>query len=287
MRGSIQLPFGADAFALCGESNVALYDADSKRITEWAHTDENGLVEIKPLLSFPVDTSKILAKSDWSVWRMAENAPVVVTLLRSGMLGVLKPRDYAEYPQVVAQRIVQVDSGGHWVYLQCRQDIIKVDLDTGNVMQTHRLTGCAYETSTHKAYITAGKLHVEHKQTTYNTALAASTWLPIGIHIGAQGSVYVLNMSRKNTSFFTQIHEWKLGTNLQCVKTVTFEHPTFAFTTVGPNERWCCSWPKQGGFVVQDADGYGNSITCKLPPVQYANITAYTTPQDPKRLILS
>ena len=142
------------------------------------------------------------------------------------------------------------------------QDVLQVCLETGAVQETHRLTSAAHQTDTHKATIGAGHLTLQTPQMTLKTTLASSTWIPVAVHVGRRGTVYVLNVSRRNRDISTQVHEWRAGTQLQCTKTVTFEDPCFVFTTVGAEEKWCCLWPKKKGYVVQDADGHGNSLTC-------------------------
>lgn len=284
MRGSLQLSFEPDAVALCGASQLALFDLGAKSITEWSKNIENTLVRITPLVEGPVNNTELLAKSRWALWAMAENAPVVVCLADTGGLGVLRPQQYQEYPSIHAQRILQVDPKGAWALLQCRQDALLVCLVSGRILETYPQTGCVYKTATQQAAITDGHLVWRSTEKTSKAKIPTTNWIPVAVHIGAKGNVYILNTSRKNQTVTTQVHQWDTG-KMQCTRIVTFDDPCFAFTTVGPDERWCCEWPRKKGYVVQDADGHGNSLTCSFPPLSYDGTIVYSTPQDRERLI--
>lgn len=287
MRGAISLPFVPDAVALCNLSTVALFDHQAKKLSLWTKTEEYGLEKVNPLLPIAFQGSSALSKSKWSIWNMAENAAVVCALNDFGHLCVLLPDQYEEYPHISAQRITQVNAEGKWAYLQSRQDTLKVDLKTGKVLDTMRLTTMVNEQKNAKTWICAGQLFVTQDNVTIQTTLSSTTWIPTLVTMGENNTVYVLNVSRKNKEFFTQIHAWKITEQqLRCTKTVTFEDPCYEFKPIGTQEKWCCLWPKKKGYVVQDADGYGNSITCAFSPVGFETLIAYQTPQDRSRLIL-
>ena len=285
MHGSVVLPFIPDAVAVCGPEKIALFDADARRITQWMFTEKSELVEAVSMLPKIKNEKVETSRNPWCSWKMALKAPVVVSLNLTGNMGVLTQEGYKEYPKISAHRIVQVDAEGKWTLLQSRQDILQIDLTNGNILQNMRLTSAAFigKKGT-TASISGGKLSIEKRDLTKKQiTLTASTWVPINIHVGDEDTIFIQNVSKKNKEYFVQIQEWT--PDLKCIKTLTFEDPFFEFSTVGKQERWCCHWPKRGGFVVQNADGHGNSITCRYPPVAVGDFIVYSTDQDRKRII--
>ena len=66
--------------------------------------------------------------------------------------------------------------------------------------------------------------------------------------------------------------------------TTRFSDPFFDFA-ITRDDKWCCYWPRKGGWVLQDADGYGNSLGT-APPASSETCMAWIAPSEPKVLLL-
>ena len=217
-------------------------------------------------------------------WRMARNAAVVIILDDDGNCYCMTPKGIKKIGH--ATRIQQVFDDGTCALVQYRGDTLLVDTGTGRAIRTWHLCGCADATPEKSVAIVRGTitLCLDRGKTKVSTAVNANHGVPIMIRLSAKG-FDIVYMKRAGTTITTAVHSWELAETLQCVATTRFKDPFFAFE-ITPDGKWCCLWPSKGGFVIQNADGHGNSLTSTSPPCCFENATAWIAPAEKNILLM-
>ena len=259
MRTALCLPFAPDAFALCDDATLALFSRVEQRVTEWVWTADKKLVQKCGLVP-SASQKKRTRIAAFAGWKMAPNAGMVVAINPQGCVYTITSRGTKRLGKVMASRILRVYNDGSRVLVQSRSDVLLVDTRNAAVIHTWHLCTCADVTPGKSIVVSNGKITLvtDEGKTKACTAINAGHGVPIMVRLDKSG-FHVVYMKRVNKAIETIVHTWEAGETLQCIKTTRFQEPFFDFEITGEG-KWCCKWPQKGGYVIQNADGFGNSL---------------------------
>ena len=118
-------------------------------VTEWVWTQEQKLMEKKPILPpSPSDEATMRLADGICGWRMAEQAGLVICLDSSGRVFRLTCRGLERIGAYTASRIVCVSPKGTRALIQTRSDMMQIDTKTGKVEKVLKNCGVQILTKT-------------------------------------------------------------------------------------------------------------------------------------------
>ena len=280
--------------ALPSNRELALYDENTRTVHTYACC--GGQLRETRAFSTQATQEKTLEPGPFFEWRMAANAPLVVGLDEEAGLWLLKPQHNPQrmFSDLKATRLVALDHLGLWAIVQCRRELVLLDL------ANHRPAARWLASSADVQVSRDGRRHLAHiegdaprtlvvqREASGATQKARARLVPpagagVPLHVHFSGDVdtntlYVVyealqgeESTRRLTLQKWQV-QWGERPTLSATQAVHFADAFDDFTTLPGTGQRACAWPRRGGYVLESwRDGV--PFTSRVRPVG----TRYTT----------